>query len=67
MNTAEIAASAAPFVRIFLYLITGWFGSAWLDPETVQLLRTDPSLLVFLSGGVAAVWYAIAKWRGWKT
>lgn len=61
------AGDAAPFVRIVLYLLTGWFGSSWLDPETVDLIRTDPALLALLSGGVAAVWYAVAKWKGWRT
>ena len=67
MTIADIAASAAPFVRIALYVITGWLGSEWLDPETVELIRTDPTLLAALSGGVAAVWYLMAKLRGWRT
>jgi membrane protein DedA with SNARE-associated domain len=61
------AAQIAPFVRIGLYLVTGVFAGEALDAETVDLIRTDPALLALLSGGVAAVWYALAKWRGWKT
>jgi membrane protein DedA with SNARE-associated domain len=67
MSIAETSASVAPLIRILLYIITGWLGSAWLDPETVDLIRTDPALLASLSGGVAGVWYAIAKRRGWAT
>lgn len=67
MKTSEVAAAAAPFVRISLYLLTGWLGSAWLDPETVEIIRTDPALLAGISGGVAGIWYLIAKVRGWTT
>lgn len=61
------AAQIAPFVRIALYIVTGWLGSGWIDPETVDLIRGEPAVLAVISGGVAAIWYAAAKWRGWKT
>ena len=61
------AADFAPFIRIALYVLTGWLGSAWLDPETVDLIREDPALLAAISGAVAGVWYAVAKWKGWRT
>lgn len=57
----------APFVRIFLYAITGVFAGEWLDAATVELIRNDPALLMVISGGIAAGWYALAKWRGWST
>lgn len=60
-------AKAAPFVRILLYLLTGWLSGSILDPETVELIRNSPELLAAATGGVAAVWYALAKWRGWTT
>jgi membrane protein DedA with SNARE-associated domain len=63
----EKAAQLAPFVRIGLYLLTGWLASGWLDPATVDLIRDDPALLSLISGAIAAAWYSIAKWRGWKT
>ena len=62
-----MAAAAAPFVRIGLYIVTGFFAGEAIDHETVDLLRTDPALLALLSGGVAAVWYAAARWKGWRT
>ena len=67
MTATEYGAAAAPFVRIALYVITGWLGSEWLDPATVNLIRTDPALLAGISGGIAVVWYCLAKWRGWRT
>lgn len=57
----------APFVRIFLYIITGLFAGDWLDAETVDLIRTDPAVLMVLSGGIAVVWYGLAKALGWQT
>lgn len=56
----------APFVRIFLYAVTGWLAGAWLDPETVELIR-HPETVAALTGGIAAAWYALAKARGWRT
>lgn len=67
MNISEMTAAAMPFVRIALYILTGWLGSAWLDPETVDLIRTDPALLAAISGGVAGVWYLAARVKGWRT
>ena len=63
----ETAAALAPLVRIALYVLTGWLGSSILDPETVELIRKDPELLMAISGGIAAGWYAVAKWKGWQT
>ena len=56
----------SPFVRIGLYIVTGWLGSSYLDPETVAIIR-DPETVALVTGGVAAAWYALAKWRGWRT
>ena len=67
MTYATIAASLAPFVRIALYILTGWLGSTFLDPDTVSLIRNDPAFLALVTGGIAAVWYGLAKWRGWAT
>ena len=61
------AAQVAPFVRIGLYIVTGWLAGGWIDPETVDIIRGDPAVLAAISGGVAAVWYGVAKWRGWST
>lgn len=65
MTYATIAANMAPFVRIGLYVITGWLGSSVLDPETVSLIREEPAILAGITGAFAAGWYALAKWRGW--
>jgi membrane protein DedA with SNARE-associated domain len=67
MKLADIAAAVAPFVRIGLYIATGLFAGDALDAQTVDLIRTDPALLAAISGGVAAVWYGLAKLRGWRT
>lgn len=67
MTKAERIARLAPLVRIALYVLTGWLGSSFLDPATVSLIRDDPTLLALITGGVAAVWYGLAKWRGWAT
>ncbi|MEO0720847.1 MAG: hypothetical protein AAFY43_01725 [Pseudomonadota bacterium] len=63
----ELAAKAAPFVRIFLYLLTGWLASKGWDQEALELVRTDPAVLSAITGGGVAVWYLLAKWRGWST
>ena len=67
MTLAEITAVLAPFVRIALYLVTGWISSEFIDPETVDLIRNEPALAALITGGIAAVWYALAKRRGWAT
>jgi membrane protein DedA with SNARE-associated domain len=66
MTPAEMAAAAAPFVRIALYIVTGFFAGGALDNPTVDLIRTDPALLAALSGGIAALWYALARRKGWQ-
>lgn len=58
--------SLAVFVRIFLYVVTGWLGSSFLDPETVELIR-HPETVAVVTGLVAAGWYGAAKWAGWST
>lgn len=60
------AGTLAVLVRIALYVVTGWLAGAWLDPETVKLIR-DPETVAVVTGIVAGAWYALAKWRGWKT
>jgi len=67
MTLAEITAVLAPFVRIALYLVTGWISSEFIDPETVDLIRNEPALAALITGGIAAVWYAMAKRYGWAT
>lgn len=61
------ADAISPFVRIGLYILTGWLGGSILDPETVDIIRTDPAILMAISGGVAALWYALARGKGWST
>ena len=56
----------SPFVRIALYAVTGWLASSWMDPETVEIIR-HPETVAAVTGLVAAAWYALARWRGWKT
>lgn len=63
----ELATQLAPFVRIGLYLLTGWLASKGWDGEALDIVRTDPAVLATLTGGVVAAWYGLAKWRGWKT
>jgi hypothetical protein len=55
------------FVRIFLYGVTAIFlREAWVDDATVELIR-HPETVAIITGAIAAAWYALAKWRGWKT
>lgn len=54
-------------IRIFLYGVTGYFaGRAWMPPELADLIR-HPETVALVTGGVVTAWYAIAKWRGWRT
>ena len=62
----KTAAELTVAVRIALYVITGWLGASWLDPETVALIR-DPETVAVITGVVAGGWYALARWRGWRT
>lgn len=57
----------APFIRIGLYAVAGYLAGQGADQWVVDYVRTDPELLAAVTGAVAAGWYAIAKWRGWKT
>ena len=56
----------SPLVRIALYIVTGWLAGAWLDPETVEMIR-HPETVAVVTGLVAGAWYTLAKWRGWRT
>jgi len=66
MKPADLA-NLAPFVRIGLYVLAGYFyASDPTDPIAV-MLRTDPALLAAVTAAVAGGWYALAKWGGWRT
>ena len=60
------AGALAVFVRIALYVVTGWLAGAWLDPETVDVIR-HPETVAVVTGAVAAAWYGAAKFFGWRT
>lgn len=61
------AEKLSPFIRIALYILTGWLGGLGVDAEAIELIRTDPAILAAITGAVVSLWYATAKWRGWST
>lgn len=67
MTTKDLTAHLTPFVRIALWALGGYLSGLGADNWLVTFIRTDPGILASTAFGLAAGWYAIAKWRGWKT
>lgn len=58
-------AALTPFVRIVLYLLTGWL---FADPNhpAASIITEDPQVLALITGGIVAAWYALAKYFDWQ-
>lgn len=62
------------WIRIFLYMVTGWlYGSGLIGSEVKQILTTDPAVAAAVEFAVSAViagvpllWWRIAKRLGWS-
>ncbi len=63
------------FIRIALYLFTGWlYGKGYIGDEVKELLTTDPQVVSAIEAGISAViasvpiaWWQWAKRKGWAT
>jgi len=56
-----------PFVRIALYLFSGWLAAQGANPDVVAFIKMDPQLAASITAAVTAVWWQIAKRKGWAT
>lgn len=66
--------SAAPLIRIALYLIAGWLKGRGLPEPIADFLSSDPTtislvtdLLAAAVAGVALLWWRLARRLGWAT
>lgn len=66
MSKTEMIMALTPFVRIALFMLTGFLlGSP--DHPLVAMIALDPDMLAAITGGIVSLWYILAKWRGLPT
>lgn len=63
------------WIRVALYLLTGWlYGSGYIGEEVKDILTTDPAVVGSIEAVIAAataavplIWWRVAKRLGWAT
>ena len=66
MPTPEMIAALTPWVRVGLYVLAGYI---FAHPEHpgFQLIVTSPEIMAAAVGGLAVLWWRIAKYLDWPT
>lgn len=65
---SDTTAKLTPFIRVFLYVVSGaLINRGLIDDETAMLIRDEPLLVEAITGGVmlagGLVWYLWSKSR----
>ena len=62
------------FVRIALFIASGYLLNAGLPPALVEMITNDPGTAEMVSQAIAAalallvyLWSRLARWMGWST
>ncbi|MHA3913832.1 hypothetical protein [Halovulum sp. GXIMD14793] len=63
----QLALDLTPWVRVALYLISGWLAGQGANQGLVTYIGTDPEFIAAAAGLVALMWWRIAKRKGAPT
>lgn len=63
----EAALELTPFVRIGLWAGGGLLMDSGWSETYVGAITLDGTIAGSIAWGIAAAWYALAKWAGWRT